>query len=226
MSGKNNKLRFELRDIARTEDWQIIHGTLMTILMIFFMVLFASSYVEREVDYEKMIGSIQEGFGGTINMERVDKARYKEKERKVAEKLSADDGLKQFTRIETDRERIKIIFPDPVIFSPGLADLKLETLWLLGGIAEHLKLIPENKIIIEGHTDNIPIPPGGKFSSNWELSLNRSLSIVHYLTEVEGMDAKRFVPVGYGEFGPLFPNDTPENRAQNRRIEISIIKKE
>jgi len=211
---------------VRSEDWQIVHGNLMTILMIFFLAMFSFFYVHQGSEYEKIVAGIQADFGGKIDKTLIKKAAYREKERAVAQELEeykGMEGLKKFTKIQTDREKIKIIFPDPVIFSLGSADLKPDTIWMLGEIAVRLRLLPKNKIVIEGHTDNIPIKSGGRYSSNWELSLARSLSIVHYLTEFEGIAPERFVPAGYGEYRPLYPNDTPEHRALNRRVEIVIL---
>lgn len=217
--------KFDLRFLRRDDDWQIVHGNLMTILMIFFMVLYFLYSTQTNTEYERVVSSLQVKFGGKVNEALIKKAEYKDKEKRVVAEIGAVEGLKKFIRIETDREKIKIIFPDPVIFSPGSADLKPETVWLLGEIGSRLKLLPENEIIVEGHTDDIPISKGGKFSSNWELSLARSLNIVHYLIEVEGLKPERFIPIGFGDNRPLFPNDTPEHRSQNRRIEINIIKK-
>jgi chemotaxis protein MotB len=189
------------------------------------MVLFSQYYQKKDSDYERTLSGVQKSFGGAFNNKLIERAEYREKEAEIAKAIGDAEGLKKFTRVETDREKIKIIFPDPVIFKAGSADLLPETMWILSEIAERLKMLPDNTIVIEGHTDNIPLRGGGKFFSNWELSLARSLSIVHYLVEVEGLEAERFMPIGYGENRPLLPNDTLEQRAQNRRIEISIIKK-
>ncbi len=213
------------RPVARSDDWQIVHANLMTILMIFFMVLFYLHNVKKSSTYERMLSGMQKNFGGMINNALIERAEYREKENAIAEDIGDMEGLKKFTRIETDRTTIKIIFPDPVIFSPGSADLKPETMWLLEKISEKLAQLPESNIIVEGHTDNIPMKGSKKYANNWELSLARSLSIVHYLTDVEGLNPMQFIPIGYGANRPLFPNDTPVHRAQNRRIEINIIKK-
>ena len=84
-------------------------------------------------------------------------------------------------------------------------------------LAEH----PDLKIHIIGHTDNVPIH--SRFPSNWELSTARALAAVHFLTEKAGVDPRRVGAVGYGEFRPIADNSTPEGRAKNRRIAITIL---
>ena len=222
---KINRRRISLRGLMRTADWQLVHGNLMTILMIFFMVLFYINHLKKGSEYEQILSRMQTEFGGISNESMVKRAKYRETENEVAEEIGDSEGLKKFTRVESDRSKIKIVFPDPVIFSTGSADLEPETMWIMNEIAAKLKRLPENKIIIEGHTDNIPVARGSRYADNWELSLARSLNIVHYLVDVEGMNPERFMPIGFGANRPLFPNDTREQRAQNRRIEISIIKK-
>ena len=73
---------------------------------------------------------------------------------------------------------------------------------------------------IAGHTDDEPIRVSG-FSSNWQLSAERALEVVGVLIEC-GMQPETLSAAGYGEFDPLSPNDTAENKAHNRRIEITL----
>ncbi|MCX7910505.1 MAG: OmpA family protein, partial [Endomicrobia bacterium] len=110
----------------------------------------------------------------------------------------------------------------PVLFDIGKAELKDTALSVLSEVAESLKPV-SNEIVVEGHTDNLPIY-GGRYRSNWELSAARAFSVRDYLIK-QGIDERRISCVGYGEYRPVAPNDTEENRAKNRRIEIKIIKK-
>jgi len=88
-------------------------------------------------------------------------------------------------------------------------------------IAALLAAHPKLKIHVIGHTDNVPIR--NRFASNWELSTARALAAVHFLTEKAGVDPRRVGAVGYGEYRPLADNSTPEGRAKNRRIAITIL---
>ena len=79
-----------------------------------------------------------------------------------------------------------------------------------------------NPVLVEGHSDNLPIVGGG-YRSNWELSAARSFSVIKFLIS-QDMDPQRFHARGYGEYRPLAANDTREGRKRNRRIEISLIR--
>ena len=78
------------------------------------------------------------------------------------------------------------------------------------------------KVGIEGHTDNVPITRSG-WKSNWELSAARSMSVLHYLIDNQGLEPNRLSATGYGEFHPVDSNDTKEGRQKNRRVEIVIL---
>ena len=79
----------------------------------------------------------------------------------------------------------------------------------------------DGTIAVAGHTDDIPIKTQ-RYRSNWELSSARAVSVVHALLDGSTLDPARFVVEGHGDAHPLAPNDTPENRALNRRVEITI----
>ena len=108
-----------------------------------------------------------------------------------------------------------------MLFASGKAELKEPARKVLASIAVELKKIP-NSIIIEGHTDNVPIKHG-KYSSNWELSMARAYSVLLFMSG-QGISAKQLAGMGYGENLPVGDNATSEGRAKNRRIEISLVK--
>ena len=96
---------------------------------------------------------------------------------------------------------------------------------VLHALALALKRVPYT-ILVEGHTDNLPLGPHSPYASNWELSMARAMSVVAYLVHFEGLSPRRMGVAAFGEFHPRFPNDTPERRAGNRRIQISILRYE
>ena len=113
---------------------------------------------------------------------------------------------------------------DRVMFDSGEAILKPDGEAVLRKVAALLGEHPTLKIHVIGHTDNVPIH--AKFASNWELSTARALAAVHFLTEKAGVDPRRVGAVGYGEYRPMADNSTPEGRAKNRRIAITILSDE
>jgi chemotaxis protein MotB len=117
---------------------------------------------------------------------------------------------------------------DRVLFDSGEADLKPAGAAVLRKVAAILASHPNLKIHVIGHTDNVPIRAAARkrFPSNWELSTARATAAVRFLTETAGVDPRRLGAVGYGEFRPVADNSTPEGRARNRRIAITILSEE
>jgi chemotaxis protein MotB len=117
---------------------------------------------------------------------------------------------------------------DRVLFDSGEADLKPAGAAVLRKVAAILASHPNLKIHVIGHTDNVRIRAAARnrFPSNWELSTARATAAVRFLTENAGVDPRRLGAVGYGEFRPVADNSTPEGRARNRRIAITILSEE
>ena len=229
----NKEISKELqpKSIAQADAWLLPYGNLMTVLAVFYLLLYAfawrSLHESKGEKFEKAICSIQKEMGGKEDLTQVLKASNKDKETKSAKEISEiferQDELKKFTEVVVTQEKIKIVFATPLLFASGKGELQSESCEVLNAIAEILKKLP-NEITVEGHTDDIPITTG-RYLSNWALSLARAISVVKYFVKVENIPPERFVPIGYGEYRPVCPNDTPENRAKNRRIEINIIRK-
>ena len=114
---------------------------------------------------------------------------------------------------------------DRVMFDSGEADLKPDGQTVMLKIAAFLAQHPELKIHVIGHTDNVHIRGKARlrFPTNWELSTARAVAAVRFLTERAGVDPRRLGAVGYGEYRPVADNSTPEGRARNRRIAITIL---
>lgn len=138
--------------------------------------------------------------------------------------MRADLESKDVT-ISNLQGKLTVTILDRVMFDSGEAVLKPDGAAVMQKIATILQAHPELKIHIIGHTDNVPIrqTAQNKFASNWELSSARALAAVHFLTERAGVDPRRVGAVGYGEFRPIADNSTPEGRAKNRRIAITIL---
>ena len=117
---------------------------------------------------------------------------------------------------------------DRVLFDSGEAQVKLDGESVLRKVASFLTQHPALKVHVIGHTDNVPIKAAARsrFPSNWELSSARANAAVRFLSEQGGVDPRRLGAVGYGEFRPIADNSTPEGRARNRRIAITVLSEE
>ncbi len=116
--------------------------------------------------------------------------------------------------------RMLIALPDDVLFDSGKTDLKAQGQEAMAKVAQVLTTLPDRHFIVAGHTDNVPIR-SGRYKSNWDLSAARAIEVTLFLIARE-MKPQVLAAAGYGEFDPVSANDTPEHRAQNRRIEIVL----
>jgi len=116
--------------------------------------------------------------------------------------------------------RMILELPNDVLFDSGKTEIKDVGKKTLVQIAEVLRTMPDRKFQVAGHTDNVKIQTA-RFPSNWELSTARAVEVLKLLVE-SGMDPKNVSAAGYGEFAPVAPNDAPDGRAKNRRIEIAL----
>lgn len=108
------------------------------------------------------------------------------------------------------------------LFALGEAEIRTDRLHILDQVGR-LFHYAANDILVMGHTDDIPIR-GGRFASNAELSVYRALSVLYYLTDAQGLRPDRLAAGGHGDSLPRYPNDSPENRAKNRRVEFFLRK--
>jgi chemotaxis protein MotB len=127
------------------------------------------------------------------------------------------DGLVSI--VERDREII-VRFPDASAFASGSSDLTQTALPILDRLAQVL-LNVKGQVLVSGHTDDIPISTA-RYRSNWDLSAARAVSVVHHLIERGRVPADRLTAQGFADSRPVAPNDSPENRAQNRRVDVGI----
>ena len=138
--------------------------------------------------------------------------------------LGNQDGV----RIEGDR----FVFSSEVLFEPASADLSsagqaeiAKVADILIGVADDIPPELNWVIRVDGHTDNLPLSGQGQFADNWELSQARALSVVRYMSESLSIPPSRLAANGFGEYQPINTADTPEARAQNRRIELKLTEK-
>jgi chemotaxis protein MotB len=134
-----------------------------------------------------------------------------------AERKLVEDGLDP--RLEP--RGLVVSLPQAILFAPGEDRINPEALPKVEQIADVLRSIP-NKISLAGHADPIPIH-NLRFRNNWELAAARSMQLLDLLTTRFGIEEPRFSIVSYGSVDPRGPNETPDGRASNRRVEIVIL---
>ena len=128
-----------------------------------------------------------------------------------------EEGLLE---IETDHTKIIIRIQEKGSFPSGRANLNPGFYEVITKITDAIAGTPGN-IVVAGHTDNIPISTK-RFRSNWELSSARAVTVVHAILSNSLIDAGRIMIEGHADSNPVMPNDSRENRAKNRRVELSI----
>jgi len=216
------------RDSEKSGDpiWLTTFADAMSLMLTFFVMLFAATSLEKS-KLELALGSLR-GALGMMEKTRpaiVSQPRIVKESEQIAGKIqysALSRGLGKEVKVKIVKGGIRVSLASPILFDLGKAELKLEVLPLLDEIAAIFKEIP-NEIIIEGHTDNLPIHTE-KFPSNWELSAARAISVAKYFID-KGINPSRIGVVGYADSRSLFPNDTPEHRQANRRVEIFIREK-
>jgi len=227
------------------DEWLATYADTMTLLLTFFVLLYSTA----AVDTEKVKGisqafSMMAGTGGSSLLEfdmydgEVPLIGGEATENITSPTDTSEKNLmfisvKQFISLNeledvvevVDNERgISLQLRDNILFESASSDIKEDSKVILNKIND-LILGINNEILIEGHTDNIPINTSS-FPSNWELSVDRAVNVVRYFIEVKGQNPKRFSAAGYGEYQPIVPNDNYDNMAKNRRVEILILTSE
>lgn len=132
-------------------------------------------------------------------------------------------GLVGELEAQSTEEGVRLRIRDSALFPSGEAYLRPESQKLAADIAKLLVGLPQ-QIVVAGHTDNVPINTT-QYPSNWELSGTRAINFMRYLLSQEpSLKPGNFSAIGYGEYRPIRPNNTDENRSKNRRVEVWIIR--
>jgi chemotaxis protein MotB len=131
-----------------------------------------------------------------------------------------EEGGKGNFKLEATDKGLRITLLDKLIFESGQAEIKKDAEKFLNIVANTIKK-SHVRAIITGHTDNVPIS-SELYPSNWELSVMRAVNVMRYMSEDFRIPLKQFEARGAGEYRPLAPNDTEEDRARNRRVEFML----
>lgn len=196
-----------------------VYGDFITFMMMLFVLLFIMSYNQNKnqdfmTEFQVKFGDKQEELKQQASTDSLLVSNIQH--------YIQDNKLEDQATVVVDEHRIKLILAAPLLFDSGTAALKPSAIPLIEGAAKIFKDVL-NPIVIEGHTDNIPIHTS-QYDSNWDLSFDRGYTIVKYFIQKQGYSPARLSVLGYGEYKPLVPNDSAENRNKNRRVEITVIR--
>lgn len=158
---------------------------------------------------------------GDLEEENQKNEEYK-KFKDDVEKVLEEMGLMEHVKVLENKEDIILRVDSVILFDSGKAFLKDYGKNAMKELSKYIKTF-KTDILIQGHTDNIPINTV-LFPSNWELSTKRATNVTLFFIDECGLNPKQLTATGNGEFRPIVPNTTPENRAKNRRIDIVIEK--
>lgn len=236
-----------------SEAWLIPYADILTLLLALFIVLYSTAQVDQK-KFEQLAYSFSVAFNGSptildsikTNQQMTDGApssptttpasdpSLKEKayaqettqltqSKAVLDKYIMENNLTGDLQTVMTEDGLVIRIRDTALFPSGSADIASGARRFGTEIAK--MLVPLNqKIIISGHTDNIPINTS-EFPSNWDLSAKRAVNFMKFLlSQQEKLQPNRFSAVGYGEFRPIAPNSVEDGRGKNRRVEVLVAR--
>jgi len=167
--------------------------------------------------------------GRRSDVQKIEELSQKVDDLSQAQKILEDRLSKEIqdkqVKLEMAEKGLVITFVSDVLFDSGKAKLRPEAFSSLDKVARVLnENVADFKVGIEGHTDNEPIKFSG-WKSNWELSTERALSVLHYLSDQEKVAPERLSVLGYGEYVPVADNSMKNGKQLNRRVEVVIFPK-
>lgn len=226
-------------------EWMTTYGDLVTLLLCFFVLLFAFSEIDAQ-KFQAIMNSFQGSLGvinggqtiedgpplntsmppeikSTTDLEEVDDFK---KIKRIVDEYAEEMGLEQEIQAQIEERGLIIRILNNVFFDSGKAIIKPEAKDILLDIGDMLTMDEVNSkhIRIEGHTDSDQLKKTSEFKSNWELSGIRATRVLEFLVDHKDIEKDRISFSGFAYYRPVAPNDTPQNKAKNRRVDIVILK--
>ena len=194
------------------QEWIFTYGDLVTLLLCFFILLFASCVYET-----KKFKAVAESFKplppGSPFMQEGRDSVVDQIAKEVEQTELGDD-----TRVTVEEKGVVVSFAASATFEPGSAKLTPEATKEMARFSRLVFLLP-NRLQVEGHTDNQPVQ---KWGSSWELSGARASRVARFFID-NGMDPKKLTVKGFGQTRPKFSNESPTQRRRNNRVEVIIL---
>lgn len=239
MKKMNSKKYSKRYEPEYSNSWLITYSDMVTIILCFFIIFFIFTAEEAsflELIKESLTSEVEE-LNEKNEKLKEEKQTLAEEKDSLASLLLKNEGVEDSSPSFIDflKEQdlldsvyimegdggVTIRFKDGVLFDSGDDLISGDGFEILNQIGEKIEDIP-NLIVVEGFTDNVPIQTN-KFPSNWELSVARAIGVAKFMIDDIGILEERISVSGFGEQNPIDTNSTPEGRANNRRIEITIL---
>ncbi|MHC1751823.1 OmpA/MotB family protein [Humidesulfovibrio sp.] len=223
-------------------EWLTTFSDLVMLLLVFFIMLYAMS----TPDPEKITNALQavtQALSGkesklatsTISREEagiiLDQVMLNRQIQLAQQKVFSDvkflqtkKGLEGLVGANFEDGVITIRAPGDVLFAPGEVTLTPKGREVIEAMKDFFIQHPDQTINIRGYTDDVLPGAGGRFRDNWEVSSMRAVNVLRVLMDM-GIEPKRLTSTGLADLNPLFPNTSPEYRAQNRRVEFVLEKR-
>ncbi len=232
----------EEEEISESQDWLTTFSDLTLLLLTFFILLFSMSSVDvkRFTDSFQAVQLALQGNKNEISSSRiardeqavlVDQVKLQRQIMESQRKLFTDvqfyqntKGLKGVVGAHFDNGVITLRVPSDVMFAPGQVELSEAGKVVMRDLKDLLIKHADQKINIRGFTDDVLPSGNSRFKDNWEISAMRSVNVLRFIMSM-GIQANRLTATGLADLEPLFPNNSTENRARNRRIEIALEKR-
>jgi chemotaxis protein MotB len=219
------------------ERWLLTYADLITLLLAFFIIMWAGSRADLE-KFGRLAKALSQAFGvstlegeggsmvgsGSGLFEFTQLSGAQRQFMYISEKLqkyASQEGLSESIAVNFRSEGIVITLSNALLFPSGGVEIGEESRGTMTEIADLIRPLP-NEVRIEAHTDNLPTN-SPVYPTNWELSAARAAAVVRYLIENDDIEASRLSALGYGEQRPIYQNDTREHRLLNRRADILIL---
>jgi chemotaxis protein MotB len=223
--------------------WLATYGDMITLCMCFFVILFNPDEITQG-QLDAISTSIQTGgigampggmtlsagqqasLGNTIMaLPSMERGRVMGTAMRKAISIFSPEIRSNKVKITHDERGLVITLAGDALFNPASARINIEatrdTILRLGTYLTSDE-VRGRKFRIEGHTDAADVDPNGPWEDNWQLSAERSRAVLRYLAAI-GVDERRFQIAGFADTMPVAPNDTPDERAYNRRVDVIII---
>ena len=213
------------------QEWLTTYADMITLLLAFFVMLFSISTMNLP-KFQETMGAIKTAMSKTALPQPkaqpttvVSQVVGLRQRNLINEVNRALEGVPEGSTISAqfDRNKILITIGDKTVFEPNKAELLPAGREMLKKVAKLLDTFVEYDVSIKGHTDNLPINTP-QFPSNWELSAIRATAVLRFLLS-QGIPAYRMTATGLADIDPIAPNNSPENRALNRRVEFVLEKR-